>query len=237
MYCLYTGQVPLFLTEATTWPPRYEAIATATEGDVLGPAIFCDISHHSLRETLWGFQQLSEDLNATGRTERALTYAEYQAVLCCLQYRLLQLQGNMTNVFDECVRLGSLAFLTTVFQLSRGEDRYLFLSKRLKQCCCALEISKPQQKDWMLWLLLTGAISLYGVDVSWLRDRWQANIPTGMTWPEARLRLKKILWIDVMHDKLGKYAFHVLSGNDVAELDVGHVNLWKSNWVVCPFYI
>lgn len=61
-----------------------------------------------------------------------------------------------------------------------------------------------------------GAISAYGVDEPWLRERWQADVP-GLVWPKAPRLLQEIMWIDVIHDEPGRYAFEAMSHREVGQ--------------------
>ena len=188
-------------------------------------------------ETLGDLQRLSWSLNAHNCNNQKLRYEEFEESSCSIQYRLLMLQGTLTDILDECIRLGSLAFLISTFQLPRGEDKYHYLSNRFRECCCALDPSGQKTKDWSLWLLLIGAISLYGVDASWLRKRWRNSVPANMTWSEARRRLKGMVWIDSIHDELGEYAFRVLNRGDVPDSEKDHTRLLANGWAICPFQI
>ncbi|KAK8064607.1 hypothetical protein PG994_007245 [Apiospora phragmitis] len=49
------------------------------------------------------------------------------------------------------------------------------------------------EADLMLWLLLVGAVSLYGVNRTWLRELWHCHVtPRGLTsWDEVARRLRR----------------------------------------------
>ncbi|KAK8851081.1 hypothetical protein PGQ11_013560 [Apiospora arundinis] len=105
------------------------------------------------------------------------------------------------------------------------------------------------EADFMLWLLLVGAVSLYGVHRAWLRDLWRCHVlPRGLTrWEQVARRLRRRwVWMDAVHDRLGRHAFEVMSfgqaGDEVDE-EVQHSEvvdgpkniLWASGWAICPF--
>lgn len=150
-------------------------------------------------------------LNQAHATKRKRTAAEFQKVICSIQYRLIQLQGSVEDILSECVRLAMLAVITTTFQVSGSRLQYPYLAKRLKERCFALEISTTESQDFMLWVLIIGVIALYGTEEEWLRRRWQGVVSV-TTWPEARSRLKQIMWINAIHERPGNRAFQILNG-------------------------
>jgi hypothetical protein len=89
----------------------------------------------------------------------------------------------------------------------------------------------------MLWFLTVGAISVFGVGEPWLRERRQAEVPSQMTWDEARQRLKDIMWINAIHDQPGQQAFKILNLEEVAGTtrDSSIANLWATSWGGCAY--
>jgi len=149
-------------------------------------------------------------MNAAASSNRLLRDSEYENFASSIQYRLLRLQGELDDDLNECLRLAMLAFLTITFPLPGRPARYPYLASRFRECCCAVEAKTPFLRDLMLWFLIVGAISVYGVDEPWLYQHWQAVVPV-MQWHEARRRLQGIMWIDAIHDETGKQAFKALS--------------------------
>jgi len=85
----------------------------------------------------------------------------------------------------------------------------------------------------MIWVLTVGAISVFGAAAQWLRERWRAEVPSEMAWDEARQRLKKILWIDAIHDQPGEQVFKILNfGGEAAGINQGSstAQFWASSW-------
>ncbi|KAK8103695.1 uncharacterized protein PG998_010728 [Apiospora kogelbergensis] len=117
------------------------------------------------------------------------------------------------------------------------------------------------EADFMLWLLLVGAVSLYGVDGAWLRKLWRCHVlprkSSDLTcWEHVARRLRRRwVWVDAVHDRLGRHAFEVLtfgrkqqqtSGDEDTEGGGGDAKrseviespkgiLWASGWAICPF--
>lgn len=168
--------------------------------------------------------------------------------------------------------------------LSTSSERYPDLSRKFATCIQSLEISPCSYResvdhgetddddypdlepDFLLWLLLVGAVSLYGVDCAWLRELWRHHVvPRGLTsWDDdvaPRLR-RRWVWVDAVHEGLGRHAFEVLTfgqrqttsaagqqqqpppgGDGVGDgadglgvVDGGPRGvLWASGWAICPF--
>ncbi|KAK7961829.1 uncharacterized protein PG986_002654 [Apiospora aurea] len=109
------------------------------------------------------------------------------------------------------------------------------------------------ESDFLLWLLLVGAVSLYGVDRAWLRELWRYHVaPRNFTcWDEVVRRLRRRwVWVDAVRDGLGRHAFEVLTfgrrqtttaqeGKDgdggMVTVDGPRGVLWASGWAICPF--
>ncbi|KAK7994353.1 hypothetical protein PG991_015941 [Apiospora marii] len=176
--------------------------------------------------------------------------------------------------------------------LSTSAERYPDLAQKFETCIRSLEIppsrsypppepnnppdhinhpNEPNDDDeypdlapdLLLWLLLVGAVSLYGPARPWLRDLWRHHVaPRGLTsWDDEvapRLR-RRWVWVDAVHDGLGRQAFEVLTfgrrqtrttaaeqqpaGGGQGEDGLGEVGdgdgprgvLWASGWGICPF--
>ncbi|KAK8075601.1 hypothetical protein PG997_010264 [Apiospora hydei] len=105
-------------------------------------------------------------------------------------------------------------------------------ARKFEACVRSLEIPSPSpspssaassedesddddlEPDFLLWLLLVGAVSLYGVDRAWLRELWRYHVvPRNLTcWDEVAARLRRRwVWVDAVHDGLGRHAFEVLT--------------------------
>jgi hypothetical protein len=153
-------------------------------------------------------------MNAATGSNRRLRDTEFQNFICSIQYRLLQLQSTLDGTLGECLRLAMLAFLTTTFQIPGTKVQYPYLASRFRECYCVVEAATSQLQNLVLWLLTVAAISVYGVDEPWLRERWQVDVPS-LVWPEARRRLQEIMWIDAIHDEPGRYAFGVMGHHEV----------------------
>lgn len=210
---LQTGEQPHLFTSPVSWIPMFDSQPPFLAGrredyPYRVPSIDC-VQDRRLIIIFRDFQFFVGLMNTAASSNR-LRDTDFQNFTFSIQYRLLQLQGVLDNVLDECLRLTMLAFLTIMFPLPGRPARYPYLASRFRECCCSVDAATPALQDLMLWFLIVGAISIYGVDVPWLRERWQTVVPR-MAWREARQRLQDIMWIDTIHDKTGRQAFEAMT--------------------------
>jgi hypothetical protein len=183
------------------------------------------------------------DLASEFNRQSRMRDSDFKLVISRIQYRLLSLSNTLDDILSECLRLAMLAFLASAFEIpDKSGRRYPHLSQKLHANCLAIFDDARISKMWpnlVVWLLMVGAMSLYGVDEEWLRDEWRAVVPAATTWNDTRARLKSLLWIDTLHDKLGKETFQALSCRDSkAVLRMTKSSAWwMSGWGVCPLEI
>ncbi|KAH8645837.1 hypothetical protein BX600DRAFT_504149 [Xylariales sp. PMI_506] len=184
-------------------------------------------------------QYLSNELNNRHR----LQDIDFKISICLIQYRLLLLKPHTSHdAVSECLRLAMLVFFTTTIQIPEGAgERYPYLACQYRESCCQVlsrEERKPDNRgDLLMWLLLIGAMSLYGLEEKWLCEGWRKVVPADITWSEARNRLKELPWIDTVHDSLGKEAFEMLHEGYMDEATAKKRNTsawWLSGWGICP---
>ncbi|KAH6884820.1 hypothetical protein B0T10DRAFT_96952 [Thelonectria olida] len=135
----------------------------------------------------------------------------FQEIMLSIQYRILLLEYPVeTQPLEESIRLGLLAFESTVFlQIPGVKIRSGVLSSQLREAIEKLNASSLVVADMKLWLLLVGSICVFEGSESWLVE--SINELTGeQTWPEVRMRIREVMWIDRIHDEPGKRAFETV---------------------------
>ncbi|KAI1842911.1 hypothetical protein JX266_010929 [Neoarthrinium moseri] len=208
-YSLTTGENPLFFNSPISLNPIFDTTGVSNGAPEYSPTAV-GIRDQRLANVFQDLQYYSRVMNEASMTKHKRREAEFQSVICSIQYRLIQLQGAMENILDECLRLAMLAFLSTTFQVSGKSFQYPYLAKRFCECCLAIEAARQPARDLMLWLLTVGAIALYGTNELWLQQRWIDDVPE-IDWGEARRRLKNVIWLDAFHDKPGQRVFETMS--------------------------
>ncbi len=127
-------------------------------------------------------------------------------------YRLLQRSYEGSSV-EEALRLGLLAFCSHVFLRWQNVGLpYNHLSTRHRRCLAELSASPEACPRTLLWLLTIGAISMSTeLNAEWWNSSLRHSIELcGVSsWAEMRQTLKSFLWIDVLHDQLGKKLYEL----------------------------
>jgi hypothetical protein len=209
-YSLNSGEDITLSTELFRWDPLFYNIGPLFSIGGHDPAIY-GLQDPRLTIVFFDMQHYACLLNGATANKQRHRVAEFQDVVCSVQYRLMQLQGALDDIIAECLRLAMLAFVTTMFQLPYRRMPYPYLADRLRECCRAIESDTPQMRDLMLWLLIVGGISVFDVDDEpWMSERLRVDLPS-VAWPEARARLKQVMWMDALHDKIGKDVFEALT--------------------------
>jgi hypothetical protein len=133
-----------------------------------------------------------------------------------VMYRLLH--GSIaTGVIDEAIHLGLLTFSYHIFiQWQNIKLPYQHLLKRYQDCLQSLKVLDSVTPRLMLWLLMTGAISLFDISSeTWLRKCLRESIDRChiKSWKEMQDTLESFMWIAVLDEQLGKQIYD--------ELDLG----------------
>lgn len=135
----------------------------------------------------------------------------FQEIMLSSQYRLLFLENSLENdLAQEAMRLGLLAYESTVFLQAPGlRLESVLFAQQLRDAVENFVVVSRETADLKLWLLFIGAIITFD-----LRDPWLIEAIRDLTfyqdWDAIRKRLKKIMWIDAVHDDLGKYVYEAM---------------------------
>ena len=126
---------------------------------------------------------------------------------------LIELEDRFKDKLSECLHLGMMAFLATTFRLpGLYEQPYCKnLTNKLQLSYNATKVSIPDlPKTIDNWLMLVCLISTDNLGDSIELASWRATLICGLSWNEMRSQLKRVMWIDVFHNDLGRRAFEVL---------------------------
>lgn len=109
--------------------------------------------------------------------------------------------------------------MTTTFQIPGRKVPYVDLKRRLRN---AVERARAEQggSEVEVWVLVVGAISVLdtGEDEAWMVKKWAEMAEYDVEWEKVRAGLQRVLWIDCIHDRLGREAFDKMTSRGVAEL-------------------
>ncbi|CAH0036788.1 unnamed protein product [Clonostachys rhizophaga] len=222
------GSRPCFYADEMTWEPFFKSIKTKT--------IHCAKLETYLSQSV-GFpdprlsaiwtdvQELCAIVDLSILTQRKIRPELYQEVLVSIQYRLLHLSYSKcpTDVggdqkwkdMHEAIRLGILGLTTTLFLYREKVDTsYLTIVSRLDASLLQLE-EPADDRAWELrvWLLFMMSVTLGGGG-----DRFDGLLVRGLealrikSWAATRQLLKSLLWIDLLHDEVGRMVYGRCTG-------------------------
>ncbi|KAH7313948.1 hypothetical protein B0I35DRAFT_436154 [Stachybotrys elegans] len=148
-------------------------------------------------------------INRADISKEQISTELYMESMCSVMYRLMASEYVVGST-SEAIRLGLLAFSSTVFLQWKGLGRpYKYLQGRYMSTLVNLN-----QSDFpsylLLWLFMVGAISVLGTDevqliVSWLPPKGTSNLPA--SWEKMKHILSGYMWIHAIHDQAGEKVF------------------------------
>ncbi|KEY75195.1 hypothetical protein S7711_01635 [Stachybotrys chartarum IBT 7711] len=134
---------------------------------------------------------------------------EFHTTFCCLQHGLLTLNISLLDATSQSIRLALIAVLTTVFQFPGLRASFPYLTNQYQERYPVAEgDGSGNVKRLVTWYLIVGimAVAEAGSGEEWMFERWREDVGV-VSWEEARKRCKEVLWIDALHDGVGKTAF------------------------------
>lgn len=206
---LSTGQKLQFPTLPLSRTPIQRAPRRLTP-DGLDPLINAGLLDPNVVLVLRDLQELVASANESLSSNSRLSGDKFQHPLATIQSRLLELDNEVNSITSECLRLGMLAFLTTMYQLPGHRLPYNHLNNRFRTSLRAMEPSTPELQTLTTWLVIIGLITVWDAEEPWLRAIWD-NIGLESSWAEVhRNILCRFFWIPSIHNMPGKRAFDKL---------------------------
>lgn len=164
----------------------------------------------SLRNPDKNAYQVPEDVYPIPRswTITTETGRHHQETMVATLYRLVNLDLG-TDTVNEAIRLGLLAFASSIFAQWRGfRPRYPYIARSLLLALNALSsVEHEVPREVMLWLYVVGSISGFNeeerreVRPALLRVLGELQL---QSWEETKAVLRKAVWIDAMQDPVAE---------------------------------
>lgn len=122
----------------------------------------------------------------------------------------MNLGDLLTSPVERLVRLTMLAFMTTMFKIPGRKIPYNWVAKQLVEIYNqVVESSFELDTTLMLWVLVTVAFTVAGVQDRWIKDAWATTSP-GSDWAGVKDHLMRVMWIEIIHDRPGKLVYQQL---------------------------
>lgn len=152
-------------------------------------------------------------VNLGMQTQRLIRPELIYETMSAVMYRLLHMRFAYGST-DEVVRYGLLAFSYHIFlQWQDVKLPYDHFSTTYQSCVRCLKHIDGFSSELMLWLLMTGALSVYNVaDEAWLGElvREYADRCQVRSWKEMRDILKSLIWIDLLHEPSARRIYDLI---------------------------
>jgi hypothetical protein len=155
-------------------------------------------------------EQFSARINLADKTKSKLPKELLLDTMASVMYRVMHMSYEYGSL-DECIRLGLLAYSSSIFlQWSNTRMSYHHFSTTYRDFLTTSHSLDLFPIHFRLWLLMTGAVSIFKEhDDLWLKSQLSYIIDSCRLerWDQARDILHSIMWIDLLHDHLGKGFF------------------------------
>lgn len=157
-------------------------------------------------------QVLVQEIKDAMSFKTDLRWEDSQPRISTIQTQLLGLENGRLPHMDEALRLGMLAFLTT---LSRSPVRRPQLPKLYNQFGMIYTNMGVQDKSYQIfdiWVMIMGFLSTIETSNSMVRGCWEAVVDPTLSWQTVRekIKLEDLPWIEFIHDEPAKTIFFQL---------------------------
>ncbi|RDW91749.1 hypothetical protein BP5796_01143 [Coleophoma crateriformis] len=211
---LGSGKSPIFTTGPSTFPYESNSVQLSTCGQQSVPPDLQSIENlvdDRVAAIFQDLQGLARSMNAAASSQRVMLASDFHAGVMSIQYRLFELHSKLNDIISEWIRVAMLASLTTTFQVMGSRIKYQYLTDRLRELCCAVEVSTEELRPVMFWVLMVGTIALFDSGEPWLSKKWRLDVlplVRGLQWEDAKRLLKRFIWIDACNEKAGTATFN-----------------------------
>lgn len=196
-----------------SWKPVYTSSPGCGQNtmDVYSEAVR-DITDVRLLDIFRDLQNLATDIDQCFTTRSYLHGSRFRASVYSIQSRLLHIEDDSGELWDELLRLGMLACLSTYFRVPHRSVSGAYLKDKIRLGFLGIEYPTPEQINLLLWLLMVSAISISEPDEHWLVAEWRFLAPPReISYSQFKhTTLHRLIWVDCLYDEMGQKAFHTL---------------------------
>lgn len=209
-FCLSCGAAPRLWGPPVAWEPIFAEPSTAP---IHLPSALR--TNERLLDVFNDLREFAVVINTHVAIKKRLDGQFFQKVMSSVRYRLLFLLKErevQRSPECECLCLGMLAFLTTMFAIPGRRLLYPHLAERVRSADWGKAISKADDDDFIcMWMLLVCAMTVVDMSASdeeWLKRLWvRASKSSDMTWETLREKMFEIAWFSNIHDAAGRETF------------------------------
>lgn len=162
--------------------------------------------HPALMGCYQTLQALSNHANRcqASKARNLLSWADFQSQISTSQTHLISLGSSHLPVVSEALRIGMLAFLSTLSRSPVRKPRLPNFTSQLEQFYLIIQKEQHSLTPFLLWLMLIGYISTIDTSSSIASSVWGAIVQPDLTWQAAQGMICDLPWIEAIHSEPGE---------------------------------
>ncbi|KAF5650648.1 hypothetical protein F25303_4305 [Fusarium sp. NRRL 25303] len=167
--------------------------------------------HPALMSCYQTLQTLSNHANhyRSSKSKRTLNWLDFQSQVSTSQTLLIGLGNGHLPVVSEALRLGMLAFLSTLSRSPAQKSHLPMFTSQLEECYLAMTQEQDSYMPLLIWLMLMGCISTIDTS-SWISPMWRSSVQPNLSWEAMRKMVGELPWIQMIHDEPGERCYRHL---------------------------
>ncbi|KAF4419913.1 hypothetical protein FACUT_11353 [Fusarium acutatum] len=183
--------------------------------------------HPALMTCYQTLQALSNDTNKrqASRVGPLLNWTDFQSQVSTRQTHLIGLGSSQLPVESEALRLGMLAFLSTLSRSPARKSHLPIFTSQLEECYLAMEQEQDSYMPLLIWLMLMGYMSTIDTSSLISSSVWRSSVEPDLSWQAAQRTVSEFPWINMIHDEPGGRSFRHLQGSRGNISEKGRMNL------------
>ncbi|RGP77830.1 hypothetical protein FLONG3_4006 [Fusarium longipes] len=208
-------QVDLRLALASGQSLRLTLDDTVTQGLSATPIVLLEpvqkLSVHSpvVIEAFERLQALTQHIKDAMRTRTDLKWEAFQSQINNIQMQLLQPKNSCISDNDDALRLGMLAFLTTLSRSPIRRPDLPELHMQFEESFIKLRSCGEAHRTFVTWVMMMGFLSVIETSNPLVGVLWDEIADCDLSWEvmRERIRAEKLPWIGFVHDGQAKSVF------------------------------
>ncbi|KAF5722706.1 hypothetical protein FMUND_2583 [Fusarium mundagurra] len=167
--------------------------------------------HPALMNCYQTLQTLSNHANQYrfSKLKKTLNWLDFQSRVSTCQTLLIGMRHGHLPVVSEALRLGMLAFLSTLSRSPARKSHLSIFTSQLEECFLAMKQEQDFYMPLLIWLMLMGYMS--SIDTSsWISSVWCSSVQPELSWEAVRKMVGELPWIQMIHDEPGEQSYRHL---------------------------
>ncbi|KAF5254909.1 hypothetical protein FANTH_405 [Fusarium anthophilum] len=169
------------------------------------------MAHPALMSCYQTLQALSTHANQhqASKIRPLLSWADFQSQVSTSQTHLIGLGSSQLPDESEALRLGMLAFISTLSRSPVQKPRLPIFTSQLEECYLAMKREQDPYMPLLIWLILMGCISTIDASSSIL-SLWRSFVQPDLSCEAVQKMVGEFPWIQMIHDEPGERNYWLL---------------------------